>query len=205
MQKHEYEEINQLTNEIHVQVPSTENKLIKISMPMPQIYEHSITDTDEYSTSSDDEYLSINTTSSSESEQLNDDDDSDNGNEYYEIENTHPEHIQQLPVYSTDNHIVQLSEDDEADGWKVEENDVNLWPCGPFLVHPSTILDVIPPPKPETFFNTLFNNRMWNLISESTHSYAASKSRNKNGKSLNILIYQIISYYQIIYMYIINK
>ena len=123
-----------------------------------------------------------NTTSSSESEQLNDDDDCDDGNEYYKIENTHSEHIQQLPVYPVDNHIVELSEDDEADGWKVEQNDVNLWPCRPFLVHPSTIIDVIPPPKPETFFNALFDNRMWNLISESTNSYAASKSRNENGK-----------------------
>ena len=130
----------------------------------------------------DDEYLPVNTTSSSECEQLNDDDDCDDGNEYYEIENTHPEHIQQLPVYPIENHIVQLSED-EADEWKVEQNDVNLWPCGPFLLHPSTIIDVIPPLKPETFFNTLFDDRMWNLISESTNLYAASNSRKKNGKS----------------------
>ena len=38
---------------------------------------------------------------------------------------------------------------------KLSRMEVNLWRCGPFLVHPSTILDVIPPPKPETFFNTL--------------------------------------------------
>ena len=138
-QQHENEEIIQLTNEIHVLVCSNEND-----------------ETDKDLTSSDDEYLPVNTMSSLESEQLNDD--CDDGNEYYEIENTHPEHIQQLPVYPIDNHIVQLSEDDEADGWKVEENDVNLLPCRPFFVHPSTIIDVIPPLKPETFFNALFDD-----------------------------------------------
>ena len=65
------EEINQVTNEIHV--PSTENELIQISTHTPQNYEHSIMDED--STSSEDEYLPINTLSSSESEQPNDDDD----------------------------------------------------------------------------------------------------------------------------------
>ena len=179
VQQHENEEIIQLTNEIHVPACSNENE------------------TDKYSTStSDDEYLPVNTKSSSESEQLNDDDDCDNGNEYYEIKNTHPEHIQQLPVYPIDNHIVELSEDDEAGGWKVEQNDVNLWPCRPFLVHPSTIIDVIPPLKPETFFDALFDDRMWNLISESTNLYAASKSRNENGKStkyINISNYLLLS------------
>ena len=119
-------------------------------------------------------YWVINTSSSSESEQSGDDD--DDGNEYYQIENQ-AQDVEQLPIYPIDNHIVQLYEDDEADGWKVEQNDVNLWSCGPFLGYPSTIVDIVPPPKPETFFNALFDERMWSVISEATNSYASSKSR----------------------------
>ena len=59
MQQHEIEEIIHVTNEIHALACSNENDEI-----------------DEDSTStSDDEYLPLNTMSSSESEQLNDDDD----------------------------------------------------------------------------------------------------------------------------------
>ena len=168
-----YQVITDHTSSNEIQVQQHENEEIHVSA-----HSNENDETDDKDSTSDDEYLPINTTSSSESEQLNDDDISDDGNEYYDIENTHSEHIQQLPIYPIDNHIVELSEDDEANGWKVEQNDVNLWPCGPFLAHPSTIIDVIPPPKPETFFNALFDDRMWNLISESTNSYAASKIRN---------------------------
>ena len=119
-----YQVITDHTSSNEIQAQQHENEEIHVLACSNESDE-----TDDEDSTSDDEYLPINTMSSSESKQLNDDNDSDDGIEYYKIENTHSEHIQQLPIYPIDNHIVELSEDDEADGWKVEQNDVNLWPC----------------------------------------------------------------------------
>ena len=51
---------------------------------------------------------------------------------------------------------------------------------GPFITEAFTIID-LNDPVPELFFNSLFDNRMWTIITEATNSYTCTKSITPQG------------------------
>lgn len=104
----------------------------------------------------------------------NDDDD------YYEIEEVNNNFHHNLPTYDIDNMDLNVHETDSSKGWIREDNDSGS-SCGPFLSSSSTNIDLTNP-KPELFFNELFDERMWTIIAEASNEYARSKSRNVEGK-----------------------
>ena len=121
--------------------------------------------------------------------------DSDNG-EYYTISSDSED--EQLPTYSItnkqmtnlecwdttgrneilideeswDNNII-IDQQDELSNWKSEKLDSGPL-TGPFYSNSYTTVDN-PHKKPEVYFNSLFDERMWTIIAESTNVYARSK------------------------------
>ena len=89
------------------------------------------------------------------------DDEIDNDDELpYEIDDTEPH--KNLLHYPIDNKIFEVDERDVK--WKREDRDGES-SCGPFLSNSSTIIDLTDP-TPELFFNQLFDNRMWTIITD---------------------------------------
>ena len=84
-----------------------------------------------------------------------------------------------LPQYSIDNKQFETSDQDTIVGWVREQNDSGS-SLGPFLEQSSTIIDLTNP-VPELFFNQLFDDRMWTVISDATNHYAQSKCNTPQG------------------------
>ena len=109
------------------------------------------------------------------------------GDEFYEIDTDSED--DELPRYSLNNfevtfysdmqHVLQFDVDDEVNEWEYEEID-NGPSTGPFLSK-STCNVSDPHGHPEVFFNSLFEDRMWTILSDSTNAYARSKCRSPNG------------------------
>ena len=97
-----------------------------------------------------------------------------------------------LPTYPCENIPVNLVQNDLEEEWITEQIDSGS-SYGPFLVHSSTIIDITDP-KPELFFNQLFNDRMWTIISDATNDYARSKCFNMQGMLQNFKYKNIIKY-----------
>ena len=109
--------------------------------------------------------------------------DSDNsGDDFYEIDTdsdneelpSYP--ITNMPMTIFDNDLPELlhfHQDDELNEWNYEELDSGpLW--SPFLGNSRTNISDFDG-KPEVFFNSLFDERMWTVIADSTNLYARSK------------------------------
>ena len=73
---------------------------------------------------------------------------------------------------SWDNNII-IDQQDELSNWTSEILD-NGPSTGPFYSNSYTTVDN-PHKKPEVYFNSLFDERMWTIIAESTNVYARSK------------------------------
>ena len=73
---------------------------------------------------------------------------------------------------SWDNNII-IDQQDELSNWKSEILDSGP-STGPFYSNSYTTVDN-PHKKPEVYFNSLFDERMWTIIAESTNVYARSK------------------------------
>ena len=122
---------------------------------------------------------SENQSSGDENDPMQDelDDDIDNDDEMpHEIVDIQPH--ENFPHYPIDNKIFEVHETDVD--WKKEDMDSGS-SCGPFLSYSSTIIDLTNP-TPELFFNQLFDNRMWTIITEATNAYARTKSNTTQGK-----------------------
>lgn len=95
---------------------------------------------------------------------------------------------EELPSYGIDNKIFELKDVDVLNGW-VRENTDSGSSCGPFLSEPTTLID-LSNPKPELFFNQLFDDRMWTIIADATNAYVHRKSTTPEGKhNFSILFY----------------
>ena len=69
--------------------------------------------------------------------------------------------------------LLQYNQDDQLTDWEYEELDSRP-SCGPF--HGSSHMNISDPDgKPEVFFNSLFDDRMWTILADSTNMYARSK------------------------------
>ena len=99
-----------------------------------------------------------------------------NSNDYYDIESD----TEDLPSYSIANKNIDLLPEDRTNGWLYEEFDNNSM-CGPFLSTSSCTVNESE--NPEAFFNSLFDDRMWTIISDATNTYARQKSGNTHGKN----------------------
>ena len=76
--------------------------------------------------------------------------------------------------------LVPYDQDDIVSDWNHEILDSGPQ-LGPFLGHTETNIND-PDGKPEVFFNGMFDDRMWTILSEATNTYARSKcqSRGRN-------------------------
>ena len=108
---------------------------------------------------------------------------SDNsGNDFYEIDmDSDNEELPSYPITNMqmtffDNDLpglLQYNQDDQLTDWEHEELD-SVPSCGPF--HGSSHTNISDPyGKPEVFFNSLFDDRMWTMLADSTNMYARSK------------------------------
>ena len=112
-----------------------------------------------------------------------DSDYSDNsGDDYYEIDTdsdnedlpTYPITNMQMTVFDNDlPEFLHYHQDDQLNDWDYEELDSGPL-CGPFYGTPRTNISD-PDGKAEVFFNSLFDDRMWMLLADSTNTYARSK------------------------------
>ena len=112
----------------------------------------------------------------------------ESGVEFYEIDTDSDD--EELPTYPITNlditeflndlpELVPFDPEDVVSDWDHEILDSGPQ-TGPFHGHAeTTILD--PDGKPEVFFNALFDERMWTILSESTNTYARSKCQVNGG------------------------
>ena len=114
--------------------------------------------------------------SQSESEVSND---SDNDSDHYKVTIDEQETVDNVPNYPIDNVHFDVNEKDTLEGWIHEDRDSRS-SCGPFLMSPSTIIDLTDP-VPKLFFNQLFDDKMWTIISNATNNYAQSKANTPEG------------------------
>ena len=70
--------------------------------------------------------------------------------------------------------FLQNDQDDQLNNWEYEEIDTGP-SSGPFHGKSHTYISDVDG-KPEVFFNSLFNERMWTILADSTNLYARSKS-----------------------------
>ena len=110
---------------------------------------------------------------------------------FYEIDTDSDE--EQLPTYPITNldithfendlpELVPYDQDDIVSDWNHEILDSGPQ-SGPFLGHTETNIND-PDGNPEVFFNGLFDDRMWTILSEATNTYARSKCQSRWWKSL---------------------
>ena len=109
-----------------------------------------------------------------------DDDDQADDDLHYEVENDfQPNAPENLPQYPIDNKMFDVPEQDILNNWEWKHRDTGS-SFGPFITEASTVID-LNDPVPELFFNSLFDNRMWTIITEATNSYAHTKSITPQG------------------------
>ena len=98
---------------------------------------------------------------------------------HYEVENDFqpnvPENLPQYPI----NKMFDVPEQDILNNWEWKHCDTGS-SFGPFITEASTIID-LNDPVPELFFNSLFDNRMWTIITEAMNSYARTESITPQG------------------------
>ena len=115
---------------------------------------------------------------------------SDNsGENFYEIDTdsdneelpTYPISNIQMTVYDNDlPEFLNYDQDDQLNEWEYEEIDSGP-SIGPFKSKSQTYI-CDPHGKPEVFFNSLFEDRMWTVLADSTNIYARSKC-NQGGRN----------------------
>ena len=110
----------------------------------------------------------------------NSDDDQADDDLHYEVENDfQPNAPENLPQYPIDNKMFDVPEQDIQNNWEWKYcNTGSLF--RPFITEASTIID-LNDPVPELFFNSLFDNRMWTIITEATNSYTHTNSITPQG------------------------
>ena len=115
----------------------------------------------------------IETSPSIENSPTDESDYSDEGDfNFYEIDTDSDE--EELPMYPITN-----DQDDIVSDWNHEILDSGPQ-LGPFLGHTETNIND-PDGKPEVFFNGIFDDRMWTILSEATNTYARSKCQSCGG------------------------
>ena len=75
--------------------------------------------------------------------------------------------------------FLHYNQDDQLNDWDYEEIDSGP-SCRPFQGNSRTNISD-PNGKPEVFFNSLFDDRMWTVLADSTNMYARSKSTRGRG------------------------
>ena len=107
---------------------------------------------------------------------------------FYEIDTDSDE--EELPTYPITNldithfendlpKLVPYDQDDIVSDWNHEILESGPQ-SGPFLGHTQTNIND-PDGKPEVFFNGLFDDRMWTILSEATNTYTRSKCQSHGG------------------------
>ena len=131
----------------------------------------------------------IETSPSIENLPTDESDYSDEGDfNFYEIDTDSDE--EELPMYPITNldithfendlpELVPYDQDDIASDWNHEILDSGPQ-SGPFLGHTETNIND-PDGKPEVFFNGMFDERMWTILSEATNTYTRSKCQSRGG------------------------
>ena len=131
----------------------------------------------------------IETSPSIENLPTDESDYSDEGDfNFYEIDTDSDE--EELPMYPITNldithfendlpELVPYDQDDIVSDWNHEILDSGPQ-SGPFLGHTETNIND-PDGKPEVFFNGMFDDRMWTILSEATNTYARSKCQSRGG------------------------
>ena len=131
----------------------------------------------------------IETSPSIENLPTDESDYSDEGDfNFYEIDTDSDE--EELPTYAITNldityfendlpELVPYDQDDIVSDWNHEILDSGPQ-SGPFLGHTETNIND-PNGKPEVFFNGMFDDRMWTILSEATNTYARSKCQSRGG------------------------
>ena len=109
-------------------------------------------------------------------------------NDYYEVSTDSED--EDLPTYLINNLEMTVVEGSETNAIIIEPEDiVNDWSneivdsgpsYGPFLTSSYTNIQN-PQSKPEVFFESLFEERMWTIIAEATNMYARSKRVTQSG------------------------
>ena len=124
---------------------------------------------------------------------LYDSDDSSNGDvDFYEIDTDSD--FEEYPTYDITNmgvteyandlpELLVYDQEDYVNEWEHETIDTGP-SCGPFLGESRTQIQDVDG-TPEIFFQGLFDERMWTIISEATNSYARSKAVTANGNRCN--------------------
>ena len=122
------------------------------------------------------------------SSNTNDSDTDLSQNNYYELSTDSED--EDLPTYSIKNFKMTVVEGSETNPLLIDIDDViNDWTneivdsgpsYGPFLSSPYTNIQN-PHSKPEVFFESLFDERMWTIIAEATNVYARSKRVTQHG------------------------
>ena len=86
----------------------------------------------------------------------------------------------QMTVFDNDlPEILHYNQDDQLNDWDYKE--IESGPsCGPFQGNSRTNISD-PDGKPEVFFNSLFDDRMWTVLADSTNMYARSKTTRGRG------------------------
>ena len=112
----------------------------------------------------------------------------DNNDDLYEI-STDSEN-EELPMYSVTNiristvegdeeSDVLIDQDDELSNWIYEQSDQGPL-CGPFLANSYSPVENLDK-KPEVYFQALFDDHMWTIISDATNVYTLSKHTTPEG------------------------
>ena len=123
----------------------------------------------------------INSRNGSESE-------SSDNNDYYELSTdsededlpTYPiNNLNMTVVEGTETNDILIDIDDVADDWTNEIIDSGP-SYGPFMSSRYTNIDN-PQKKPEVFFQSLFDERMWTILADATNVYARSKTVTRHG------------------------
>ena len=113
---------------------------------------------------------------------------SDNSEDFYEIYTDSDN--EELPTYLITNmkvtvfdndlpEFLQYDQDDQLNNWEYEEIDTGP-SSGPFHGKFHTYISDVEE-KPEVFFNSLFDERIWTILADCTNLYARSKSSTGEG------------------------
>ena len=118
--------------------------------------------------------------------------DYESGNDFYEIDTDSDE--EELPTYPLTNfevstfhndmphivrNILEYDVDDEVNEWEYEEIDSGS-STGPFLSKSTSHITDLHG-RPEVFFDALFDERMWTILSDATNTYARAKCTSPQG------------------------
>ena len=114
--------------------------------------------------------------------------DFENGEDFYQIDTdsdnedlpSYPITNMQMTMFDNDlPEFLHYNQDDQLNDWDYEEIDSGP-SCGPFQGNSRTNISD-PDGKPEVFLNSLFDDRMWTVLADSTNMYARSKSTRGGG------------------------